>query len=143
MPKRNPEIRRAWLDANAVVYFLTGQPPDLANTTKLTMEQVDRGELILNLTAITIHEVVWVLEAHVGLPRREVAGLLWQFIGSPGIDLDGKDIALQALVDYRDKNVDFADAHLAACARASDSPQVITFDRDFDKLNVARWSPAG
>lgn len=41
---------RVWVDANVILRFLTGEPPELADEAKLLMKRVDSGEVRLVLT---------------------------------------------------------------------------------------------
>ena len=47
---------------------------------------------------------------------------------------------LSALERLQNVNVGFADAFLAAGA-SEDNVEVVSFDRDFDKLSVTRYEP--
>ncbi|HAG06785.1 MAG TPA: PIN domain nuclease, partial [Peptococcaceae bacterium] len=49
---------------------------------------------------------------------------------------------IQALQDMAEKNVDFADAYLAALARAQEE-SICSFDNNFEKLNVRWVTPPG
>lgn len=135
------QIRKAWIDANAVIYFLTGQPPELAEPIYSVMRQAQEGKVILQLASLTVAEVVWVLESALGRSRAEISDLLLDFVRAEAIHTQEEDVLFQALVDYRNRGVDFVDAYLAAHARAAGSPTVLTFDRDFDRLNVEKWVP--
>lgn len=85
--------------------------------------------------------MVWVLESALGRSRAEVSDLLLDFVRVEDVQTEEEDVLLQALVDYRDRGVDFVDAYLAAHARAAGNPTMLTFDRDFDRLNVEKWVP--
>lgn len=60
-----------------------------------------------------------------------------------GISSDAPAELVEALELFRDRNVDFADAYLAAHARSRGEPHVCSFDQDFDRLGVTGIEPPG
>lgn len=87
-------------------------------------------------------EVVWTLDSFYGLPRQSIAGRLAQFLSADGIEAEERDVLLQALRDYEEKNVDFADAYLARHAERLGPPRVCTFDlKHFSRLGVQTLPP--
>ncbi|GAW90956.1 PIN domain-containing protein [Calderihabitans maritimus] len=64
------------------------------------------------------------------------------FINADGIQAENSDLAIRALQDMAEKNVDFIDAYLAAVARSHEE-RVCSFDNDFEKLNVSCVKPSG
>ena len=58
-------------------------------------------------------------------------------ISSPGVEISGAALHLDALDRYRKTKVHFVDCLIAATASAEDTP-VATFDQDFRKFSDVR-----
>jgi predicted nucleic acid-binding protein len=132
--------RSALLDTNALIYFLTGHPVELARKASLFFASAARGELELVLTMLTIAEAVWVLTSSKGLPRAAISRSLLDIVQADGVSCEDKAIAHEALRCFGTTKVDFVDAYLAARARRDGLP-IASFDRDFDRLDVERIKP--
>jgi len=131
-----------WVDANVILRFITGDPPEMAQKALALMAGAEKGETALRLSHIVAAEVVWVLSSFYKYSKKEIAETMITFINADGIYPDNPDLLIQALKDMADNNVDFADAYLAAIARAR-SEAVCSFDNDFIKLNVSLVIPPG
>lgn len=131
-----------WVDANVILCFITGDPPEMAEKAFNLMARAEKGEIALRLSHIVAAEVVWVLSPFYKYPRKEIAETMITFINAGGIYPDNPDLLIQALEDMADHNVDFADAYLAATARTR-SEAVCSFDNDFIKLKVGLVIPPG
>ena len=128
-------MRTAWVDANVLLRLLTKQPSDLAGRARALMARGDRGDLLLLVPVVVIAEVVWVLSSRYGYTRAEIAIALQPFVSADGIRVEGDEAVSEALALMSEKNVDFADAYLAAVAAKRREP-VATFDADFKRLGV-------
>lgn len=127
-------MKRVWVDANVLLRFLTGQPPDLAERARAFMEQVDRGEVEAGLSLLVLAEVAWVLRSFYKHPMARIAEVLVPVIAAEGIYMEHPDLAIGALELAGRTGVDFADAYLALWAQQGGEP-VCTFDRtDFAKM---------
>ncbi len=126
-----------WVDANAVLRLLTGQPEAQAQAAAALMARADAGELRLRICPLVVAEVVWVLTSAYDVPRAGVAEVLTSFLASGGLVVEERMLLVAALAHMAKQGVDFVDACLAAKARLSGAP-VATFDRDCDRLGVER-----
>jgi len=131
-----------WIDANVILRFITGDPPEMAEKVLELMARAEKGEAALRLSHIVATEVVWVLSSFYKYSKGEIAETMITFINADGICPDNPDLLIQALKDMADNNVDFIDAYLAAIARTR-SEAVCSFDSDFVKLNVSLVIPPG
>lgn len=134
-------MRRLWVDANVLIRFITRDPADMAERAYQLFARAEAGEVMLVLSPVILAEVLWTLESYYGFSREEIAGALIPLVTADGIAADEPAALVEALQMLREKNVDFADAYLAARARQSAEPHVSSFDRDFDRLGVVRLEP--
>lgn len=130
-----------FLDANIFLRLLTGDDkPKAAACRDLIKKAVD-GEAQLKTHPLILAEVVWVLESYYGLPREEIAEKLDLIINTPNLAIADAGAFSQAAELYAISNLDLADCFAAAVAIAEGSV-LISYDRDFDKLDgVIRKEP--
>ncbi len=135
-------MKRAYVDANVILRYLTRDPPEMAEAALRTFTTAQRGKVRLLLTPITVAEVVWVLESFYGHPRAQVAQTLTEFLHADGLEVESLDLLIEALALYHEHNLDFADALVATIARRKGPPVVYSFDRDFDRVaGLTRLTP--
>ncbi|MEH2364687.1 PIN domain-containing protein [Nostoc sp.] len=106
-----------WVDANILLRFLTGEPPDLAQRAFRLIQKAESGEVTLRLSPIVVAEVVWVLSSFYKYSRVQIAEVLLPLVVAEGILLDDLEQVTVALERMANANVDFIDAYLAEIAR--------------------------
>jgi len=135
-------VKRAFVDANVILRYLTRDPPEMAEAALRTFTAAQRGKVRLLLAPITVAEVVWVLESFYGYPKAQITQTLTQFLHADGLEVESLDLLTEALALYHEQNLDFADALVATVARRKGPPVVYSFDRDFDRVaGVTRLTP--
>jgi predicted nucleic acid-binding protein len=123
------ETTRAALDTSVLVRHLTGDDPTKAGRVKELLGRAARGQVDLVVPPVVLAELAWVLEGYFRLPRGDVAELLEAVLATPGLSVPDRPVLVEAVREYRDHGVDFADAWIAAVARAQGCTTVYTFDR--------------
>lgn len=137
-------MRRAYVDANVILRFITNDPPEMAEKAGELFASADAGDVELTVDSTIIAEVVWVLQSFYGFTPAEIAPILQAFLVSDSIASEEKVQLAQALVLYEEKNVDFVDALLAVRMTAHGITDVYSFDRHFDRFeSIHRLSPGG
>lgn len=131
-----------WVDANVVLRFLTGDPPEMAAKALELMSRAEKGDIGLRVSHLVVAEIVWVLSSFYRYDKSRIAETLISFLGADGIYAENPAFLIQALQDMAGKNVDFVDAYLAALTRAQEE-SICSFDNDFEKLNVRWVAPPG
>jgi predicted nucleic-acid-binding protein len=127
---------QAWLDANIILRFLLKDQQELFEATFKLFAAADKGTLLLHLHPLTLAEVVWTLQGFYEYEKKEIATVLSGLIEADGLRLDDKEVALKALADFAEKNVDYIDAYLAANAAINGPATVYTLDRKhFSRLS--------
>ncbi|MEH2416499.1 PIN domain-containing protein [Nostoc sp.] len=124
-----------WVDANILLRFLTGEPPDLAQRAFRLIQKAESGEVTLRLSPIVVAEVVWVLSSFYKYSRVQIAEVLLPLVVAEGILLDDLEQVTAALERMANANVDFIDAYLAEIARQK-GETIVSFDRDFKRLEI-------
>lgn len=129
-----------WVDANVLLRFLTGDPPDLAERARRLVARAEQGEVTLRLTILMVAEMVWVLGSFYNYPRERIAEVLLPLVIADGVAVDDHDRVVGALTRMAAHNVDFVDAYLAELARATNGV-IASFDHDFRRLDVTLLEP--
>ncbi len=122
--------KRRLVDTNLIVRHLVQDHEKHARAASKLFDACDRGEIELVVLAPILAECVFVLESFYKHPRDEIAKVLSALIATPGIEMQQRDIHLDALSRYRSTRVHFVDCIIAATAVAEDVA-VATFDQDF------------
>ena len=130
-----------WVDANVLLRFLTGNPPELARRAAGLLERAERGGVPLRVHSVVVAETVWVLQSFYGYSKGEISGALTPLLEHPALRVEGARTVIGAVQTMSSSNVDFADALLAETAR-SYGEGVASFDNDFRKLDV-EWREPG
>ena len=128
---------RRLLDTNLIIRYLVQDQERQARAAGKLFEACDRGDLVVAVLPVVLAECVFVLESFYDHPRAEIAAALSGLISSPGVEINGAAIHLDALDRYRRTNLHFVDCLLAATAAAEDTP-VATFDQQFRKFPDVR-----
>ncbi len=128
-------MKKAYVDANIILRFLTKDPPQMAEAVLKVFAEAKRGKVSLLIFPIITAEVVWVLESFYGHPKKTIADIMTQFLLCDGLEVEGLDLILEALALYQGKNLDFADAFLAITALRK-GPQIIySFDHHLNRID--------
>jgi predicted nucleic acid-binding protein len=130
------------VDTNVILRFLTREPPDMAQQALALFTEVQSGEINLFLEEIVLAEVVWVLRSFYHYSPIEVSDVLQEFVNFPGIACEHKTTILIALRLFAVKNLDFADAMVAAHMIRKGIDSIYSFDTHFDRLpGITRLIP--
>ncbi len=129
--------KRRLVDTNLIVRHLVQDHEKHAKAAGRLFDACDRGELIIVLLPTVLAECVFVLESFYGHPTTNIASALSRFISSPGIEIDGIAVQLDALDRFKRTKVHFVDCLIAATAAAKALP-IASFDQDFRKFDDVR-----
>lgn len=105
------------MDTNVILRFLLNDHPQHSLRARELMRQAETGRHTLKVAPHILREAIYVLESQ-GLTRADIAGRLLECSAIPGVRFESEEAAREALIEYRDRSVDFADALLMALARA-------------------------
>ena len=95
------------------------------------------------VTIAVILEMVWTLESYYELKRNEVAEKLSLLLNTPNLVIENQDVIEEAVEQYKQTRVDFADCYNASFAKLKGDGTILSYDRHFDKLaGVKRKEPS-
>jgi len=129
-----------WVDANVLLSLITNDPLDLAARSTRLVQRAEQGDISLKVSPLVVAEIVWVLNSFYKYSRTQIAEVLIPLLTSEGLILENSELVIAAFEQIATVNVDFADAYLAEIARQQ-GESVVSFDRDFRRLNISWVEP--
>jgi len=129
---------RIYADTNLFIRLFTNSPPEQAEKSKIFLRQVVSGNYELFVCDLIIAEIVYVLDSLYSLNRREIVEKIIAIAEIDNTVLENRLIILSALNLYEKNNIDFVDAYLASHAKKNGCDQIVTFDKDFKKLDFIK-----
>ena len=122
------------LDTNVLVRYLMQDDAAQARLASIAIESAaGRGER-LRLSAITLCELVWVLESAYRQTRADVARALAQIVRTTDFEVEHADHVRKAVEQYRTTPADFADALIGLMNEAAGCDHTLTFDRSLRRI---------
>jgi len=105
--------------------------------------QIQKFGPISFVSDAVLAEIVWVLQSFYKLDRETISGSLIRIINIRNVKvLNGFDIS-GAIDLYQKNNIKFVDALIASHPKVQNGEiVVVSYDRDFDKLEIKRQEPA-
>ncbi len=122
------------IDTNVILRYLLGDHKIFSPKAKTFMELISQGIKKAEIPSVVIVECVYVMEKFYKIPKNEIVDTLSKILNFVGIINRDKSEILEALLQYANSNPDVVDCILAA--QSSPEKVIISFDKDFDKLNA-------
>jgi len=126
-----------FVDANVFLRFLTVDDEGQHHKAARLFEAAVRGECRLITGPPVLFELAWTLRAAYKVPRERGLEILSAVFAMPGLTLTDAPLVADALTLAAATGSEFADAYVAASARAAGCSGVATFNRkDFTRLGI-------
>lgn len=123
-----------FVDTNVFLRHLRDDHPDFSPRATAYLARVERGELKIRISDTVVFETVYTLERFYKVPKHDIRSALLPLIALPGIVLPGKRWLDNVFSYYVDYNIPFADAYHAVQVERFQLAQIVSFDRDYDKI---------
>jgi predicted nucleic acid-binding protein len=134
-----------FVDTNIFIRHLTGDDPHKAKACFDLLQKADRNEIELTTSEAVIAEIVYILSSSrqiYTLGREEIRARLYPILSLRGLKITYRKVYLRALDLYASYPLDFEDAVTIARMERQGIKQVISYDRDFDRVpTVQRVEP--
>jgi predicted nucleic acid-binding protein len=131
-----------FLDTNIFIRHLLADHPEHSPRATAYLQRIEQGELRARITDIVIFEIVFLLERTYRQPKAAIVAAVQPLINLPGIILPGKRKFREVFTLYVELNLPFADAYYATLMRKQKVSEIVTFDRDFDRIpGITRHEP--
>ncbi len=127
------------LDANIIIRFLLKDHLVQSPAAKAVLSNFKENLL---LTDVTLSETIWLLTSYYKLSRDEVVEAIYPILNFPNIK-SNKAVLIRTLYFYRNFNIDYIDAYLAAYSEEENLEGIYSFDKDLDKIKeIERFEPS-
>lgn len=126
-------MREYFVDTNVFLRFLLADNKKQYLLAKKLFQKAEDGKISLWTTDIVILEIIWTLKSFYQLKPQEIQHSITSLTALENLKVENKNLILEALDFFVNKNVDFVDAYNFLLAKKADK-KIISFDQDFDKL---------
>lgn len=121
------------LDTNIFIRFFIKDIDDQFLKSFKIFEKIEKGELEGLISILVINEIIWILENYYELKREIYIPELLKLLALKKMKIVevSKNLVIKILQLMQDRKIDFTDFYLS---EISDTKQVLSFDKDFEKL---------
>ncbi|HEX9596535.1 MAG TPA: PIN domain-containing protein [Anaerolineales bacterium] len=131
-----------FLDTNIFLRHLRADHPEHSPRATAYLTRIEQGELKARTADTVIFETVYTLQRFYRQPKAAIRDALLPLIELPGLVLPGKRRFREVFDLYVSLNLPFADAYHAVLMKRLRLTEVVSFDRDFDRIpNITRVEP--
>ncbi|HLI52312.1 MAG TPA: PIN domain-containing protein [Thermomicrobiaceae bacterium] len=132
-----------WLDTNIFLRFLTNDDRAKAAACLALFQQVQRGDEWLTTSESIVAEVTFVLTRQYHLSHSEITARLRPVLSLSGLRISEKHTVLRALEYFGEsERLDFEDALSVAHMERLGISEIVSYDRDFDRVSgIVRQEP--
>lgn len=124
------------LDTNVLVRYLTQDGSSQARRANELLEgAADRGER-LHVSVIVLCEMVWVLAGAYRFDKKAIGSALEHLLETSPVVIEGRDLVVDAVGEFRSGAGDFADYLLGVRNRAVGCEDTVTFDRSLKRSDL-------
>jgi len=137
-------MSKQFLDTNIFLRHLLGDVPTQAERATAHFKAIEQGAVRSHISDIVVFEVVFTLERGYHRSKTEIQAAVLPLLELPGIVLPGKRKFREVFRLYVEQNISFADAYHVVMMRKLDLSEIVSFDRDFDRVaDIKRVEPQG
>jgi len=131
-----------FIETNIFLRFLTRDEEKQFQACKKLFEKAKRGKIELITSALVIFEIIWTLLSYYHERKESIIEKILSLLEFPSLEVEHKDIFIESLVIWQEKNIDFNDAFNYAWAKKKKAEAIYSFDKHFDRLpNLKRIIP--
>ena len=132
-----------FLETNIFLRHLRQDHADFSPRATALFDQIEQGSLKVHTADTVVFETVFTLERVYKQSKAAIRDNFLPLIELPGIVLPGKRRFRKVFTYYIDKNISFADAYHAVLIETLRLQQIISFDRDFNRIPTLQRGEPG
>jgi predicted nucleic acid-binding protein len=131
-----------FLDANVLIRHFTADNPGQSPRASAFLTGLETGELRLQVPEFVVFETIFTLERSYRRPKAAIRENVMGLLELPTIILRGKRLLRRAFDIYVEFNISFGDAYDVALMEQRGVTEIVSFDRDFDRVaGITRIEP--
>jgi uncharacterized protein len=132
-----------FLDTNVILRHVLSDNPDQSPRATAYFRLIANGNRSVQISDLVVFESVFTLEKTYRMPRHAIRDAIWPLLTLSGVTLEKKH-EFHAVFDlYVNRpSLSFADCYHVELVKRLELPQVVSFDRGFDKVpGITRIEP--
>lgn len=124
------------IDGNVLIrYVARDDEAQFEAARRLFEDELDAKNPGLVVDVVLV-ETIWVLRRRYGASREELIGMLRALLDAPNFVIENRGVVSAALAKWQAHGGDFADALIAAKARALGAESTLTYDRKAVRMGM-------
>ena len=132
----------SFLDTNVLIRHFTQDNAQQSPKASAFLREIALGNQRVRLADTVVFETVFLLERSYKHPKAAIRANVLLLLTLPGVVLPGKERFRRVFDHYVNLNVSFADAYHAVLMEDEGITDIVTFDREFDRIpHVQRIEP--
>lgn len=124
-----------FVDTNIFIRYMTNDLPRKADACEKIFRNAIAKKETLFTTDLVIAEIIWVLESYYELPKEDVQDKVGKILNTPNLICRHKDLIIEALTLYCEKNIDYIDAYNALVLKEKGIEEVFSYDKHYDRID--------
>lgn len=124
-----------FIDTNIFLRFLINDDPQKTAACEALFKKAIAGEELLFTTDMVIAEIIWVLESYYEINKKSVSEMVEKILNTENLICPGREIIINALAAYNEKNIDFIDAYNAYSIKIDGINELYSYDKHYDRIN--------
>lgn len=121
------------LDTNVLLRHILNDHPILASQASTYFQQAEKDKAVIYITDLSLAELIWVLKSVYHQPINKIYDLLIKLLSHKNIQINNKNLIINALLLTKKNNIAFIDAVNLLSAKQQ-KILFITFDKKLSKL---------
>ena len=135
-------MKRYFIDSNIFLRFLSKENETTYTECANFLKSVKSNKVSAASSHFVLTEVIWTLQRSYKFSKKEVIPAAKSILNMRGIYWTNKVDPLASLDLYQDKGIKFIDSFLASIPQIQSKQwTIVSYDKDFDKLNLPRLEP--
>lgn len=124
------------LDTNVVVRYLMQDDKKQFMRAEQLIDSAIKHKTVLHISLVVLCELVWVLHYHYELKRDEIIQFLGMLFHAEQIEVEDRQLSLNAFHEYQNSQADFADCLIGLTNQSIGCTTTYTFDKKAAKLTL-------
>jgi uncharacterized protein len=132
----------SFLDTNVFLRHLLKDDPEQSPRASAFLKRIEDGLVKARTSDTVIFETVFTLQRSYGKEKAAICDTFLPLIELPGIVLPSKRRYRKVFSLYVENNLPFADAYHAVLMEQLNLTEIVSFDKDFDRIEgITRKQP--
>jgi len=122
-------MNRCFVDSNIIIRYIIDDSPEQSEIFSFLLDKAEMGDAELVCNSMVIAEIVWTLSSFYKFSKEKITLVLQGIIASKLLNFSERTILLRSLEDFKDLNIDFIDAYMAAWMNDHGVQDLYTFNK--------------